>query len=112
MCPEGGRMSVTTGSGCLRWADKAASDRGWAEYAASGAQQRLEEKYPDRLDCGNTPGTDRFGFELYAPMATPDGFASDSTYFLETSSVTLKKASPWKIFALLLETSLSRYTSR
>jgi hypothetical protein len=89
--PKGWTDDRYDGLWVLRWADKAASDRGWAEYAASGAQERLEEKYPDRLDCGNTPGTDRFGFEMYAPMETPDGFASDSNYFLRNQFCNFKE---------------------
>ncbi|MDC2964342.1 hypothetical protein OA067_05450 [Gammaproteobacteria bacterium] len=89
--PRGWTDERYDGLWVLRWADKAASDRGWAEYAASGAQERLEEKYPDRLNCGNTPGTDRFGFELYAPMETPDGFASDASYFLRNQFCNFKE---------------------
>ena len=89
--PKGWTDERYDGLWVLRWGDKAASDRGWAEYAASGAQKRLEEKYPDRLDCGNTPGTDRFGFEMYAPMETPDGFASDSNYYLRNQFCNFKE---------------------
>ena len=89
--PRGWTDEGYDGLWVLRWADKAASDRGWAEYAASGAQERLEEKYPDRLDCGNTSGTDRFGFEMYAPIDAPDGFASDSNYFLRNQFCNFKE---------------------
>mgnify|MGYP001161500913 FL=1 len=94
--PRGWTDDRFDGLWVLRWPDKATSEAGWSEYQASGAQDRLDAKYPAHLECGNTPGADRFGFEVYTPMGTPDGFAVNhpvggEPYFLENQFCSYKE---------------------
>ena len=76
----------------LNWADKAAMEAGWADYAAANGQQQIDEKYPGLLSCGSQAGVDRFGFTAYIPRDMPANFGSaEPPYYLTNQLCTFNE---------------------
>ena len=89
--PRGWKSEDFDGLWVLRWPDKDTMQRGWANYAESGTDESLAEAHPGVLACGNEAGVNRFGFDLYAPIEVPDGFANESPYFLQNQFCTFNE---------------------
>ena len=67
----------------LRFADKLAMEKGWSIYQESGAEDRLQNNHPGVVECGNEIGQNRFGFDMYSAVSTPDGFADEEPYLVQ-----------------------------
>ena len=89
--PRGETDDRFDGLWALRWTDKETMTAGWDEYEKAGINDRLQEKYPDHLTCGNTVGQDRHGFVTYQPLEAPEGFASELPYYLENNFCSYKE---------------------
>ncbi len=67
----------------LRFPDKAAMEKGWSTYQESGADGRLQSMHPGVVECGNEVAENRFGFDMYSAVSTPDGFGDEEPYLVQ-----------------------------
>ena len=67
----------------LRFPDKAAMEKGWSTYQESGADDRLQSMHPGVVECGNEVAENRFGFDMYSAVSTPDGFGDEEPYLVQ-----------------------------
>ena len=67
----------------LRFPDKAAMEKGWSTYQESGADDRLQSMHHGVVECGNEVAENRFGFDMYSAVSTPDGFGDEEPYLVQ-----------------------------
>jgi hypothetical protein len=90
--PRGWSDDNFDGLWVLNWASKDAMTAGWAEYAASGVEARIQSGNPDVLTCGAETGVDRFPEISYTPMDIPADFdTSASPYYLTNQLCSLNE---------------------
>jgi hypothetical protein len=95
--PRGWKTEDYDGLWVLRWADKETSEKGWANYIASGTDAALQEKHPDVLKCGFETGVNRFGFETYIPRPAPAEFSDvEPPYFVTNQFCTFNEGKTGK----------------
>ncbi len=95
--PRGRKEDNYDGLWVLRWADKETSEKGWANYIASGTDAALQEKHPGVLECGSEAGVNRFGFDTYIPRPAPAGlFDGEPPYFVANQFCTFNEGKTGK----------------
>ena len=95
--PRGWKAEDYDGLWVLRWADKETSEKGWANYIASGTDAALREKHPEVLECGSETGVNRFGFDTYIPRPAPTGFSDgEPPYFVTNQFCTFNEGKSGK----------------
>tara|TARA_A100001035_G_C27731296_1_gene476872 strand:+ start:68 stop:940 length:873 start_codon:yes stop_codon:yes gene_type:complete len=80
--PDGWQDDNFDGLWVLRWASRDAMESGWADYASSGSQEKLNAAHPGVLECGAEQGVNRFGWFSYMPKDVPDTFDPSKPYYL------------------------------
>lgn len=90
--PRGWTDENFDGLWVLNWSSKEEMTAGWAEYAASGIDARINAKHEGVLTCGAETGVDRFPEMSYTIRDTPANFdTTASPYYLTNQLCSFKE---------------------